>query len=138
MVAAFLSLAAVVLSVGLLGAAGMGLYAHEHMSDSVGRSIAIGAAIALSGVMLASMLAFFGYVLKLLNEIAEDTRGQIQGIKGTLRSLGASRPTVPDVAARASVSSMTEVGVGRSRPKHAASTTIPEGLRDELRTWLSW
>ena len=69
----FLTVAGVVLVLGIAGAVVAGLYAHRHLDDSVSRSIAYALAVALSGVFLASLFAFFGHVLDLLTEIAENT-----------------------------------------------------------------
>jgi flagellar motor component MotA len=74
--AVFQTVAVVVLGIGLVSAVAVGEYVHKHMSDSVGKSIAYAIVVALSGVLLASMLAFFGYVLDLLAEIAENTRSR--------------------------------------------------------------
>ena len=71
--AVFLAVAGVVLGLGIVCAVALGLYAHRHLGDSVGRSIGYALAVALGGVFLASLLAFFGHVLDLLTEIAENT-----------------------------------------------------------------
>ncbi len=72
--AVFFTVAVVVFWLGLIGAVWMGVYAHQDMAESVGRSIAYTIAVALSGIFMASVLAFFGYVLDLLTEIEENTR----------------------------------------------------------------
>lgn len=69
--AVFLTVAGVVLGLGIAGAVFAGLYAHRHLGDSVSRSTAYAVAVAFSGIFLASVLAFFGHVLDLLTEIAE-------------------------------------------------------------------
>jgi uncharacterized membrane protein YGL010W len=70
----FLTVAEVVLALGLLGAVATGVSVHQALDVSVGRSIAYACAVALGVVFLASLLAFFGYVLDLLIEIAENIR----------------------------------------------------------------
>jgi uncharacterized membrane protein (DUF485 family) len=73
----FLTVAFVVLVFGLAGAIGVGIYAHKHLGDSVDGSVGYGILVAVGVVFLASLLAFFGYVLQLLTEIANNTRAQI-------------------------------------------------------------
>jgi ABC-type dipeptide/oligopeptide/nickel transport system permease component len=69
----FLTVAVVVLAFGLAAAVGTGVYADQDTVASIGRSIAYAVGAALCSVLLASMLAFFGYVLGLLTEIAQNT-----------------------------------------------------------------
>lgn len=76
MATVFHAVALVVLGLGLVGGVGFGFYAHRHLADSVSRSVAFALAVALGAVFLASVLAFFGYVLDLLMEIVENTSGQ--------------------------------------------------------------
>jgi uncharacterized membrane protein (DUF485 family) len=73
----FLTVAFVVLVFGLAGAIGVGIYAHKHLGDSVDGSVGYGILVAVGVVFLASLLAFFGYVLQLLTEIANNTRAEI-------------------------------------------------------------
>jgi len=129
-VAVFLSVAAVVLLVGLVGGAAIGLYTHKHTSDTLSRSIAIGASVALGGVLLASVLAFFGYVLNLLTQIVENTKRQPSGLRGAWKAVGAPKPAVP--------ARVADLGTVRSNPVHAPPSAVSEGLRDDLRPWLSW
>ena len=74
--AVFHIVAAVAFGLGLIAAVVVGTQAHRHMGDSTGRSIAYTLAVALGGIFLASVLAFFGHVLNLLAEIADNTRVQ--------------------------------------------------------------
>jgi len=78
--AVFLTVAGVVLGLGIAGAVFAGLYAHRHLGDSVSRSTAYAVAVAFSGIFLASVLAFLGHVLDLLTEIAENTHAEMVGI----------------------------------------------------------
>jgi hypothetical protein len=71
--AVFLTVAGVVFGLGIVAAVALGLHADRHLGDSVGISIGYALAVALGGVFLASLLAFFGHVLDLLTEIAENT-----------------------------------------------------------------
>jgi len=91
--AVFLTVAGVVLGLGIAGAVAAGLYAYRHLGDSVGRSIAYALAVALSGVFLASVLAFFGHVLDLLTEIAENTHAEVVGIDHVGAVVEALEPT---------------------------------------------
>ena len=68
-----LGFAAFMLALGIVAGIWYGRYANDQLSDSVGRSIVLGLAIALGSLVLASLLAFFGFVLDLLVEIAENT-----------------------------------------------------------------
>jgi hypothetical protein len=64
----------VVLGLGILAAVWVGLYVSRHLVESTTRSIGYALAVALGALFLASLLAFFGYVLDLLVEIEENTR----------------------------------------------------------------
>jgi hypothetical protein len=134
--AVFLSTAAAVLSVGLFGGAAVGFYINRYLSDSISRSAITGAAVALSGVLVASLLAFFGSVLKLLTEIAEQNRGQLPLLNGALRAAGAPGRAGPAVA-RSSLNKAV-AGASRASPVPPAAPKIPDELRDDLGAWLSW
>ena len=69
----FLAVALLVLGLGLMADVWFGFYAHNHLNDSVGASIGLAFAGALGVVFLTCVLAFFGYVIDLLVEIAENT-----------------------------------------------------------------
>ena len=70
----FLAVAFMVLALGLLSAVGVGIHVYRYTTASVERSIGYAIAVALSAAFVASVLAFFGYVLDLLTEVAENTR----------------------------------------------------------------
>lgn len=72
----FIATAAVVACLGVAGAVGFGIYAHTQMGDPLRRSVAYAGIVLLLAALAASGLAFFGYVLDLLVEIAENTRGR--------------------------------------------------------------
>ena len=74
--AVFQTVAAVVLGLGIVGAVWVGLYVRQHLVESTTRSIGYALAVALGAVFLASVLAFFGYMLDLLIEIEENTRDE--------------------------------------------------------------
>jgi len=69
----FFAVALLVLGLGLMADVWFGFDAHTHLGDSVGESMSLALAGALGVVFLASVLAFFGYVIDLLVEIAENT-----------------------------------------------------------------
>ncbi len=70
----FLAVAFMVLALGLLSAVGVGIHVYRYTAASVERSIGYALAVALGAAFFASVLAFFGYVLDLLTEVAENTR----------------------------------------------------------------
>jgi hypothetical protein len=75
----FHTVAILTLVFGVIGAAGTGFYAHYGLSEQVNTSVAFALAAVLGAVFLASLLAFFGYVLDLLTEIADNTRSEDRG-----------------------------------------------------------
>ena len=81
-VTVFLSVAAALLSIGILGGAATGLYFRRYMADSVGRSLTIGAGVALGGLLLASLLAFFGYVLNFLEKLLKTRKDRDSPVRG--------------------------------------------------------
>jgi len=95
----FLTVAFVVLVFGLAGAIGVGIYAHKHLGDSVDGSVGYGVLVAVGVIFLASLLAFFGYVLQLLTEIANNTRTEIAGIDRVRTTVEVLVPTEPAPAA---------------------------------------
>jgi protein-S-isoprenylcysteine O-methyltransferase Ste14 len=97
--AVFHTVAIVVLALGLVGAIAVGVNVNQHLGESVGSSVAYAIAVALSGVFLACVLAFFGYVLDLLTEIAENTGNQTSADNPPT---AASAPSVPVRADRGS------------------------------------
>ncbi len=70
----FHTVAILALEFGIIGAIGIAFYAHYGLAVPVNRSVALALAGVLGAVFLASLLAFFGYVLDLLREIADNTR----------------------------------------------------------------
>jgi hypothetical protein len=131
-----LSTAAAVLLVGVLGGAAAGLYINRYLPDSIARSAVIGGAVALSGVLLASLLAFFGSVLNLLAEIAEHTTGQVPVFNGAVRPAGAANRAGLGAISKMSLNSAANTTNRGGAPPAVA--TIPEELRDDLGAWLSW
>jgi hypothetical protein len=97
----FLTVAFVVLVFGLAGAIGVGIYAHKHFADSVDGSVGYAILVAVGVVFLASSLAFFGYVLQLLTEIANNTRAEIAGIDRVRATVEVLVPPEPTSAAPA-------------------------------------
>ena len=70
----FHTVAILALEFGIIAAVGAAFYAHYSLAVPVNKSVAIALAAVLGAVFLASLLAFFGYVLDLLTEIADNTR----------------------------------------------------------------
>jgi hypothetical protein len=95
----FLTVAFVVLVFGLAGAIGVGIYAHKHLAESVDGSVDYAILVAVGVVFLASLLAFFGYVLQLLTEIANSTRAEIACIDRVRTTVEVVVPTEPASAA---------------------------------------
>jgi len=93
----FLTVAIVVLCLGVLGGVGTGIYVHEHLNTSVGTSVLDAVAAAAGGLLIASLLAFFGFVLDLLVEIAESTQLQIATIEDLLTAVEALEPSEPEL-----------------------------------------
>ncbi len=103
----FLTVAFVVLVFGLAGAIGVGIYADKHLGDSVDGSVGYAILVGVGVVFLASLLAFFGYVLQLLTEIANNTRAEIAGIERVRATVEVLVPPEPASAALTSPSAGT-------------------------------
>jgi hypothetical protein len=91
----FLTVAFVVLVFGLAGAIRVGIYAHKHLAESVDGSVGYAILVTVGVVFLASLLGFFGYVLQLLTEIANNTRAEIAGIDRVRTTGEVLVPTAP-------------------------------------------
>lgn len=71
--AVFRTAAIVVLGLGVVGALWTNWYVRHHRTEPVGKALGYAPLSLAIAILVASALAFFGYVLDLLTEIADNT-----------------------------------------------------------------
>ncbi len=76
----FNAVALLVLLLGLGGSIGLYFYLRRQRLDSVMRSLGYALPVLFGGVLMASALSFFGFVLDLLVEIADNTGFRYQDV----------------------------------------------------------